>query len=65
VTPKPDAHSTISHAQEARKCLSEFHAFAASHDAVMIAQSTSDAPETLDMVNLLRRWLSRYADALR
>jgi hypothetical protein len=30
--PVPDPDATITDAQEARKCLSEFHAFAAAHD---------------------------------
>jgi hypothetical protein len=65
--PVPDPHATIGDVQEARKCLSEFFAFAASHDAVSTACQIpdDDAAETLARVTTLQTWLQSFADALR
>jgi hypothetical protein len=64
--PEPDPDATITDADEARKCLSEFHAFAASHDAVVTACQIldDDAAETLARVATMQTWLGTFADAL-
>jgi hypothetical protein len=65
-TPTPDAHRTVTDAQEAQKCLADFHASAASHAADATArQMTGDPAETLEMVAVLTRWLHEYGAAIK
>jgi hypothetical protein len=63
--PEPDPDATVSDAQEAEKCLAEFHAFALSHDAYLTAGVVDEARETLDRVIELQSWLDHYGEALR
>jgi hypothetical protein len=65
--PQPEARpgATMSDAQESAKCLSDFHAFAASHDAAVTASAVDDVRETLDKVTELRSWLDHYGEALQ
>jgi hypothetical protein len=62
-TPDPDA--TISDAQEADKCLTDFHAFVASHDPYATASTVEDARATLERVATMQAWLQHYSDALK
>jgi hypothetical protein len=63
--PRPDPDATMSDAQESAKCLSDYHAFAASHDAAVTASAVDDVRETLDKVTELRSWLDQYGEALQ
>jgi hypothetical protein len=65
LNPDPDPDATMSDAQEAAKCLGEFYAFAASHDAYLTAGAVHEVRETLDRVIELQGWLDHYGQALR
>ena len=65
LNPEPDPDPTVSASQEAAKCLGEFHAFAASHDAYLTAGGVEDVRETSDRVIQLQSWLEHFREALR
>ena len=64
MTPTPDPDTTMTEAQAFRKCLSDFHAFAAAHDPGNTATLADDLPATLEAIHTLQIWLHRCRAAL-